>query len=742
MDNTFHNAFSPIKNIKSIKQYEQEIDQLRNENFNLKSKITFLSHSAPTAQQSEEAKNYLNDAQLSYNILKDENKALKEENEMLRARICEDESMDLKEENLKIVKCVENLTKQHNEEKEKMINEKNILMNENYELKMKYENEINKAYNEKQEIQNKLNFELNKSMEKQKTQETQIMSLLNELENVKKYYNAEIQNINNEYTKKSEELKTKLLQYEIEIEKYKNMLEIAKNTENELNIKLMQCENELENYKNTQESGDNKSKLYNEKLKKIQDYANIIKQKNKEYTQQINEGNRKYDALQLECNQVNSENAILENELYKIKNEYEYVTKKMKSQSNDKENCNENEYTNYKKEMNKYNDKIKELKIKQIKYENEIESKNNEIKSKNMEIEKLKNEANNKNNEHEKLKMENSEINRFKVENNEIEKLKITNCELNDKIKTLQKDIIKLENDKSNLCIFNDELQNKLKLQFVEMRSIEMRMKNKEFLIKVLEEKNKNLEIREDENIKNSFEVSNLYKSNNKDRIKLLENDILLLRQNGTKIKHELEIERMMKIETNKQLSFFVATIEKIRQNVEKLKNRIKKHEKNNAAVLERYKQKIVNLQKKCKKECKKIIEPLTLIDKKNQDFIKNKFPGLNDLNEIIKKFASVYKTLNNKIDILEKENNQIASFVDNNNNKKTIELLEAFNLEFCSAKAELEFCKEYLKKKGNEIKEMRNMNRTYKNKIQEYEQKKEEKSNLRFFGSKPNFAT
>ncbi|KAM0687212.1 hypothetical protein COBT_001554, partial [Conglomerata obtusa] len=134
MDNTFNNAFSPIHNIKPIKQYEHEIETLRTENFNLKSKIAYLNSSSQTAP-SEDMKKFVNDAQTSFNILKNENRTLREENNMLKSRVCDEEVLGLREENNKIVRCVENLNKEFANEKEKLVQDKNVLYSELCEVK-------------------------------------------------------------------------------------------------------------------------------------------------------------------------------------------------------------------------------------------------------------------------------------------------------------------------------------------------------------------------------------------------------------------------------------------------------------------------------------------------------------------------------------------------------------------------------------------------------------------------------
>lgn len=115
---------------------------------------------------------------------------------------------------------------------------------------------------------------------------------------------------------------------------------------------------------------------------------------------------------------------------------------------------------------------------------------------------------------------------------------------------------------------------------------------------------------------------------------------------------------------------------------------------------LEKIHRKIKNLQNKIEK---------MILKNRNIKNLKKLNIRTSNYNEIISKLFYTIKKLKNKNSSLETEVDDISSFLSKHTDEQTIRLIEEFTKEFELARQDLDQCKNYLEKKGNENKQLKN---------------------------------
>lgn len=86
----------------------------------------------------------------------------------------------------------------------------------------------------------------------------------------------------------------------------------------------------------------------------------------------------------------------------------------------------------------------------------------------------------------------------------------------------------------------------------------------------------------------------------------------------------------------------------------------------------------------------------------------------LGPVDEIVRRFRSLYRELARKVRVLDKEANEAVGFAESNKDvmhERTVRVLQDFSREFDVARKDLEACKRYLEKKGKENKELKASN-------------------------------
>ncbi|KAM0673404.1 hypothetical protein GVAV_003095 [Gurleya vavrai] len=324
--------------------------------------------------------------------------------------------------------------------------------------------------------------------------------------------------------------------------------------------------------------------------------------------------------------------------------------------------------------------------------------------------EKLNNLKSNVENLQSELKNKEDELEKCKIDNDRYKKECFTYTskikDLNEKINYFQNQINQLEEAKKK-NFYNQELEKKIDEQFEEIKNLNYQLKNNDFSQNLTQKNNhqyNNNVLKEKEN----------YLNKDNDNIYVLKLEILNLKKKESSLLQKIHFNENFQKNIIDRLKYYTNLILEITNTAKNLEEKFKINKIRTSTICKKYKAKYVYNLKKYKQEKNKNQQEnfWSFLSSKNKGFIYKYFSNENlDINEMIERFAILFKNLNNKIDILEKENGQITTFVNNNSkqvNEKTLELLEKFNIEFKSAKTELDFCKDYLKKKGNEIKNLK----------------------------------
>ncbi|EQB62221.1 hypothetical protein NAPIS_ORF00202 [Vairimorpha apis BRL 01] len=147
MENSFSLQFNPLQQLKSVQDYEKEIERLMNENFQIKHELSYYKNNPSYANVNEDIQKLLLDSKLSIDVLENENKTLTKQiehlKELIRANSQDKEKLrndlennkniselricTLEEENQRLLNHIENL---------KQKNEKNIQEHKLYENKL------------------------------------------------------------------------------------------------------------------------------------------------------------------------------------------------------------------------------------------------------------------------------------------------------------------------------------------------------------------------------------------------------------------------------------------------------------------------------------------------------------------------------------------------------------------------------------------------------------------------------
>ncbi|KAM0685143.1 hypothetical protein COBT_003648, partial [Conglomerata obtusa] len=425
---------------------------------------------------------------------------------------------------------------------------------------------------------------------------------------------------------------------------------------------------------------DDLKEHYEKIVEKLTKYSNELKDKNTLFAKQINEGNAKYGVLYNEKKELIKKIKTLEDKFNDLKNKSDLTSK-------------ESIDTLQKKIILK-DEQINNLRI-------ELENKDSQINILNEENVRFRKECYNLTN---KIK------------------------DLHDKIEIKENEIDNIKNENENTRIHNEELENKLNEQFSQIKNLDILIKNKEFTLKNYEEKlfyyelNKNADANKENTLRTKNENIPYY----------YQKEINKLKANEHKLLERLKMEAKTKQSIFEKFNKLINVITEIEKIIYILKIKNKCNKKRFILLKDNYKHKFSTYKIKYENS-NKILNPMKLISERNKKFIQSLIPNQIDLNEVISKFAQIYKSMSNKNDILEKEIKQISYFAENNKTKiksQTTDLLEAFNKEFKLAKQELEFCKDYLKKKGKEIKLIKKENSNLNQKIVNLENNNIQKNN------------
>lgn len=632
MDQTYDQAFRPIFKIKTAKEYEEEIEQLRSENFNLKSKMAQSTEHKQNGNSDDYTK-VLIDAKTSINILENENENLKHQNENLKNQIENLKSYVkngndfelLQEENIKLVKYVEKLNEDFNKERNKLEH---------------VENEKNNFYNELCDLKEEMgNYE----------------ELKNELMEMK---NRNIQN-ENEYKRFKEQLS---LEYETNLR--------------------------IEKQKLSGEYDDKINKITNE-FEALKGSYNALKEQNLQYKNQINHGNAQF-------NIISNENKALKVQLENDNNKYKEILERDDIQK--KSNI---------LKIESLNEQLKKEKI-----------KNEELLSLNQLLEEENNVIkNNIENDSDKLR---SDFNMLKKENlhllKEISRCKneigVLTSSKNDTNKLIKEKILNYEKQVNELTLARNDLEERYSKALNENKQTEEKLMT---LQKSYYEKLKNFD--EKENYKNKYENSNNFK------IMQLEKEISDFKNKEMQYKKEINEFEIFKNKLMNQITKFTTSIAQLEKRYIRMINILKVNFNSNRENKEKIK--ILELAIDEKNQLLNNKNNVLSLSEKNRNFLKEFAPRENTLNGIVNKFSFLYDELRKKLAILEAESRQLTFFAENKIkgvNTETISLIEKFSVEFRNAKEELQFCKDYLKKKGIEIKELKKNKEENSNRIIELE--------------------
>lgn len=140
MDKSFSLHFNPITDIKTIKEYESELEKLRNENFAIKHELSYYKNGKN--EISPDIRKLLEDSHRSIEILEKEKMlvAKKYEGDIKSTK---DRVLSMENENRRLLKCIENI----NDDNEKMRTDNQRLTE--FIMQQNGAEESNKAYAER-----------------------------------------------------------------------------------------------------------------------------------------------------------------------------------------------------------------------------------------------------------------------------------------------------------------------------------------------------------------------------------------------------------------------------------------------------------------------------------------------------------------------------------------------------------------------------------------------------------------
>lgn len=181
MDNTFNQAFKPITNTKSIKDYESEIDTLNSEVFELKSRLTQLSQNIQHSAPPYEINRILIDSQASIDILENENKRLKSELAVAQASNRND---GLKNDNIRLKESIDDIRKEWEMKCNKLIKEKELVNAELWRVREKQN--MNNFPEKIQQLEEEKNNIIEEMQRRENTYKDHLYQLEQEFNNQKK----------------------------------------------------------------------------------------------------------------------------------------------------------------------------------------------------------------------------------------------------------------------------------------------------------------------------------------------------------------------------------------------------------------------------------------------------------------------------------------------------------------------------------------------------------------------------
>ncbi|KAJ3431800.1 dual specificity protein kinase pyk3 [Anaeramoeba flamelloides] len=521
-----------IKNKKFINQKANEneriINELKNENHQLKNEKK--ENEKINLKKINEKDKTINDKDKIINELKNINNQIKKTNEKKN------------NENIQLIQKLKEQTeneKQNNIKNKQFINQK---INEKEKNIKELKNEIHQLTNENYQLQ-KENHQLQN--EKKKNQK-RIPSLGNDKDKIINEKDKIIKELNDE---------NDLLKENLQQKNNENTQFFQKVNESNQTIKDLKHENNLlkANYKDTNSQYIMLIKKFKEQSEKVQEYINEKKQFNiilEEKNNIINLFKKKGDALKADqfveknikkdkiIKELKDENDLLKENLKEKNNENtQFFQKNTKNQQIIQQMSNRNNL--FQRKIHTQSNKINYLKlllqrIHQI--NNKGSEKENNQKSKQIinqkinEKEKIINELKNENHQ---LKNENNQLKNEKKENKKIVVKKIN--EINTIFNNLknENELRKKANEKKN----NENIQTIKELKEQNEKQKEINLKNKQFIIHMVTEKEKiinelkkencQLKYEKKENEKKENEKINVKKIKEKDKIiKNLKNEI------------------------------------------------------------------------------------------------------------------------------------------------------------------------------------------------------------------------
>ncbi len=423
--------------------------------------------------------------------------------------------------------------------------------------------------------------------------------------------------------------------------------------------------------------------IYNSKIREDKRYYEKRLEGIEKLENEIRDIKKEIDSIQIEKNKI-----LIENKELSLQEE------------NLKEKKNKRSEQNLKIQTNKFN---LEKAIYQIdEYENQIRT----LSNKQLEIEKkikIEKEEIIKNKEEDNTKLEEEIIKeKIKIEENEI-KLKELNNE-KDKLFTLRQKEINLKNKKEKLEKLNKEFD--LILTKCQIKDAENELIILEKKIKKEEKKQEELNIKQEELMKNEISLKNLKEKNLEIKNKL--NSILSINNcpsclQEINLSHHDKIKKEFNLnieENENQIKIKTENILKIKTLIEDLRIILKTfdEDKKKSILLN---QKIKNLYEKEKDELKKEKEKNDLIEEIENEEKENYKEEFEKLEEQIKKIEKIEKQIKEDKENLDKLNEKNNKFKENKFKEKTrLERIFEFEEEIEKNNKEIEKLKEKTKKK------------------------------------------
>lgn len=345
MDKSFSLHFNPITDIKTIKEYEYEVERLRKENFAIKHELSHYKNN--NNEVSSDLRKLLEDSRKSIDILEDDKSAL--------AKKFEDESKALKEklsnmenENMRLINCIENI----NDENEK-VREDNQKLCDFISKQQGGNKNSDDVSNEAKNLYERLLKAESDVQEKQK-----------ELLSIESMYKVKVADL-------EEKIDSKVKEFGI-----------VSNEKSDLERRLKKCEDEFsEAHKDFSKREMELSKVENymrelemtlsDKERKIED----LRENENSYKEELSRVSNRFSYEQTARVEREKENSMLKNQLLEAQNvlkRYEREFDNIRMQAEEKEsmvrkrlqslNFKESELENmYKQEMRRYEEENREL---------------------------------------------------------------------------------------------------------------------------------------------------------------------------------------------------------------------------------------------------------------------------------------------------------------------------------------------------------------------------------------------